>query len=107
MTAIEPATDLTAAHRDLQERARRFVEDVLIPREEMAERAGGVLPRAEVDVIRRAAVEARLVGGLHAVEHGGQGWSHVEGWLVGEQLGRSADGASGRIPTAHNRPPPR
>ena len=35
MTAIE-------AQAELQARARRFVDDVLIPREEMAERAGGV-----------------------------------------------------------------
>jgi acyl-CoA dehydrogenase len=102
MTAIEPAMDLTAAQRELQERARRFVEDVLIPREEMAERAGGILPPAEVDVIRRAAAEARLVGGLHAVEHGGQGWSHLEWCLVEEQLGRSTNGLSWHVPTAYN-----
>src|SRR3954453_5450841 len=102
MTAMEPAVDLTAAQRDLQERARRFVEDVLIPREEMAERAGGIVPPAEVDVIRRAAAEARLVGGLHAVEHGGQGWSHVEWCLVEEQLGRSTNGLSWHVPTAYN-----
>src|SRR4051794_41949219 len=89
MTAIEPATDLTAAHRDLQDRARRFVEDVLIPREEMAERAGGVLPPAEVDVIRRGAMEARLHGGVHASEHGGRGRSAVGGGL-GKCTGRGA-----------------
>jgi acyl-CoA dehydrogenase len=66
VTAVEPL-ELTASQRELQERARRFVEDVLIPREEMAERAGGVLPAPEVDVIRCAAVDARLHGGLHAV----------------------------------------
>jgi acyl-CoA dehydrogenase len=102
MTAVEPGLDLTDAQRELQERARRFVEDVLIPREEMAERAGGVLPPAEVDVIRRAAIDARLVGGLHAVEHGGQGWTHLEWCLVEEQLGRSTNGLSWHIPNAYN-----
>jgi acyl-CoA dehydrogenase len=104
VTAIEPFApgELTAAQRDLQERARRFVEDVLIPREEMAERAGGRLPPAEIDVIRRASVDARLHGGLHAVEHGGQGWSHVEWCLVEEQLGRSTNGLSWHVPNAYN-----
>jgi acyl-CoA dehydrogenase len=101
VTAIEPG-ELTDAQLELQERARRFVDEVLIPREEMAERAGGALPPAEVDVIRRAATEARLHGGLHAVEHGGQGWSHVEWFLVEEQLGRSTNGLSWHIPTAYN-----
>src|SRR3954462_3293956 len=104
MTAIEPAApiELSAPQRDLQDRARRFVEDGLIPREEMAERAGGVLPAAEVDVIRRAAVDARLNGGLHAVEHGGQAWSHVDWCLVEEQLGRSTNGLSWPVPPAYN-----
>src|SRR6478736_1409155 len=68
----------------------------------MAERAGGVLPEAEVDAVRRAAVAARLNGGLHAVEHGGQGWSHVEWALVEEQFGRSTNGISWHVPNAYN-----
>ena len=104
MTMIETpgAGELTPAQADLRERARRFVEDELIPREEMAERAGGVLPEAEVDAVRRAAVAARLNGGLHAVEHGGQGWSHVEWALVEEQFGRSTNGISWHVPNAYN-----
>jgi len=97
-----PTLELTAAQRELQERARRFVDEVLVPREEAAERAGGRLPPAEIDVIRRAAIEARLHGGRHAVEHGGQGWSHVEWFLVEEQLGRSTNGLSWHIPNAYN-----
>jgi acyl-CoA dehydrogenase len=104
MTMIESAgaTGLTPAQADLQERARRFVEDVLIPREEMAERAGGALPPGEIAAVRDAAIAARLNGGLHAIEHGGQGWSHVEWFLVEEQLGRSANGLSWHIPNAYN-----
>ena len=104
MTTIETsgAAELTPAHADLRERARRFVEDDLIPREEMAERAGGVLPDTEVEAVRRAAIAARLNGGLHAVEHGGQGWSHVEWALVEEQIGRSTNGISWHIPNAYN-----
>src|SRR4029079_2317608 len=96
------AGELTAAQAELRERARRFVEDELIPREEMAERAGGVLPEAEVDAVRKAALAARLNGGLHAVEHGGQGWSHVEWALVEEQFGRSTNGISWHVPNAYN-----
>ena len=104
MTLIETpgAGELTAAQAELRERARRFVEDELIPREEMAERAGGVLPEGEVDAVRKAAVAARLNGGLHAVEHGGQGWSHVEWALVEEQFGRSTNGISWHVPNAYN-----
>src|SRR4029079_8945642 len=102
LTQPPGAGELTAAHAELRERARRFVEDELIPREEMAERAGGVLPEAEVDAVRKAALDARLNGGLHAVEHGGQGWSHVEWCLVEEQIGRSTNGLSCHIPTAYN-----
>jgi acyl-CoA dehydrogenase len=100
--ALAAGLELSAAQRELQNRARRFVEDVLIPREEMAERAGGRLPPAEVDAIRHAARDARLHGGRHAVEHGGQGWSHVEWCLVEEQLGRSTNGLSWHIPSAYN-----
>jgi acyl-CoA dehydrogenase len=104
MTTIETpgAPGLTPAQAELRERARRFVEDVLIPREEMAERAGGALPPDEIAAVRDAAIAARLNGGLHAVEHGGQGWSHVEWGLVEEQLGRSTNGISWHIPNAYN-----
>ncbi len=103
MTLMETpgAGTLTPAQTELQERARRFVDDVLIPREEMAERAGGILPPAEVDAIKAAALAARLNGGLHAPEHGGQGWTHVEWALVEEQIGRSTNGLSWHIPTAY------
>jgi alkylation response protein AidB-like acyl-CoA dehydrogenase len=57
-----------------QERARTFVEDVLMPLEEKAERAHGRLPADDIAHIRAAAIEAGLAGGLHAREHGGQGW---------------------------------
>jgi alkylation response protein AidB-like acyl-CoA dehydrogenase len=84
------------------DRARAFVDEVLIPREVAAERAGGRLPDSEVSLIRREALERGLAGGLHAVEHGGQGWSHAEWFLVEEQFGRSTNALSWHVPSAYN-----
>ena len=101
-TAAQTAADFTPEQLDLQERARRFVEDVLIPNEELAERSGGHIPDELKQRIKREAVDARLSGGLHAVEHGGQGWSKVEWFLVEEQLGRSTNALSWHMPGAYN-----
>jgi acyl-CoA dehydrogenase len=97
------ATPQLATEPDaVAERARRFVDEQLIPREQAAERAGGRLPQAEVAAIRTAALEAGLPGGLHAVEHGGQGWSHVAWVLVEEQFGRSTNALAWHVPNAYN-----
>jgi acyl-CoA dehydrogenase len=92
----------TPQQEELQARARAFVEEVLMPLEVAAERAGGRLPAGTIDEIRREALARRLCGGLHAVEHGGQGWSHVEWFLVEEQLGRVTNGLPWHMPTAYN-----
>jgi hypothetical protein len=63
--------------------------------------AAGSAKRA-VAAIRAAAIEARLNGGLHAPEHGGQGWSKVEWLLVEEHIGRSTNGLWWWIPSAYN-----
>jgi acyl-CoA dehydrogenase len=83
---------LTPTQRELRDRAARYVDTVLIPLEERAERAGGPLPADAVAHVRRAAREARLVGGNHAEVHGGQGWSAFEQVLVQEELGRNTNG---------------
>src|SRR5689334_14704553 len=93
---------LSEREREVQERARAFVDDVLIPLELDAERAGGHLPAADVERVRREALSRRLSGGLHSSEHGGQGWSHVEWYLVEEQFGRSTNAISWHVPTAYN-----
>jgi acyl-CoA dehydrogenase len=87
---------------DLQERARRFVDELLIPNEELAEVNGGKIPDELVERIRRESIEAGLSGGLHAREHGGQGWSKTEWVLVEEQMGRSTNALSWHMPTAYN-----
>ncbi|GAA0982738.1 acyl-CoA dehydrogenase family protein [Acrocarpospora macrocephala] len=93
---------LTAEQVELRERAKAFVDDVLIPREEAAERAGGRLPEQDVQEIMKAAVAARLNGGRHAPEHGGQGWSAVDYVVVHEQLGRNTNGLWWWVPDAYN-----
>jgi acyl-CoA dehydrogenase len=99
MTALP---DLAPATADLVARARGFVEDVLIPLEEKAERAHGHLPDDDIARIRSEAVAAGLAGGLHAREHGGQGWTKTEWVLVEEQFGRSTNALSWHIPSAYN-----
>jgi acyl-CoA dehydrogenase len=85
---------------DLAERARRFVDDLLIPNEELAER--GEVPEELVERIRSESIGAGLSGGLHAPEHGGRGWTKTEWCLVEEQFGRSTNALSWHIPTAYN-----
>ena len=100
--AVQTAADFTPDELELRERARRFVDEVLIPNEELAESSGGKIPDELKQRIKREAVEAGLAGGLHAVEHGGQAWSKVEWFLVEEQLGRSTNALSWHMPGAYN-----
>jgi alkylation response protein AidB-like acyl-CoA dehydrogenase len=83
-------------------RAAAFVDEVLIPLEVTAELAGGALPPVDVARIRATAIEYGLSGGLHAREHGGQGWTVREWYGVEEQLGRTTNGVSWYIPGAYN-----
>jgi acyl-CoA dehydrogenase len=104
VTPAAPASadGLTPEQLDLQQRARRFIDEVCIPNEELAERSGGRLPQELIERIRREAIAAGLSGGLHAPEHGGQGWSMTEWFLVEEQLGRSTNALYWYIPNAYN-----
>jgi acyl-CoA dehydrogenase len=103
LTAVPgPAAELTPEQEELRACARRFVDDVLIPNEELAELSGGHIPDELVDRIRRESIDAGLSGGLHAREHGGQGWSKLEWFLVEEQFGRSTNALSWHVPGAYN-----
>jgi acyl-CoA dehydrogenase len=96
------ASTLPETASDLQSRARSFAEDVLMPLEEEAEAHGGKLAPETVDEVKRAAIEAGLAGGMHAAEHGGQGWSRVEWALVEEQYGRTTNAIHWHVPQAYN-----
>jgi acyl-CoA dehydrogenase len=100
--ATTSADGLTPEQIDLQQRARRFIDEVCVPNEELAERSGGRLPQELIERIRREGIAAGLSGGLHAPEHGGQGWSMTDWFLVEEQLGRSTNALSWYIPNAYN-----
>ena len=101
-TPVPAADGLSAQEAELQARARAFVDEVLIPLEDEAERAHGQLPAEAVARVKQESLERRLSGGLHSAEHGGQGWSHVEWFLVEEQFGRSTNAISWHVPTAYN-----
>ncbi len=104
MTATAPAGEdrLTGGQRELRARAREFVEEVLMPLELEAERLGGRLPAERIAMIREEALARRLNGGRHAVEHGGQGWTMLEWFLVNEQFGRVTNGLHWHVPNAYN-----
>ena len=93
---------LDDATLDLQERARRFTDEVLIPLEDEAEMAGGKLPDEAVARVKREALAAGLTGGLHAREHGGQGWTRLQWALVAEQFGRTTNAIHWHVPNAYN-----
>ena len=106
MTITPAAPDLAAGFTpeelELQERARRFVDEILIPNEEQAELSGGRISDELKQRIKSEAVAAGLSGGLHSPEHGGQGWTKTEWFLVEEQLGRSTNALSWHMPGAYN-----
>lgn len=101
-TATPAAPDLTDEHLELRGRAREFVERVLMPLENEAEERGGALPQETIKQIQQAAIAARLQGGRVPAEHGGQGWSMLEWFLVNEQFGRVTNGLHWHVPNVYN-----
>ena len=101
-TTTTAPNELTAEQLELRDRARDFVERVLMPLEVQAEELGGALPLETVNEIKQAAIAARLHGGRVPVEHGGQGWSMLEWFLVNEQFGRVTNGLHWHVPNVYN-----
>jgi acyl-CoA dehydrogenase len=99
---VESPLELDERALALQEKARGFAERVLMPLEEEAERRGGRLPDDVVADVKREAIAAGLQGGLHASEHGGQGWTRLEWALVEEQYGRTTNAIHWHVPNAYN-----
>ena len=101
-TITQADPDLTPEERELQARARDFVERVLRPLELEAEQASGRLPSETVAAVQQAAIDARLHGGRVPRELGGQGWSMREWFLVNEQFGRVTNGLHWHVPNVYN-----
>jgi acyl-CoA dehydrogenase len=97
-----PIPGLDERAREIQARARAFVEEVLMPLEEEAESRGGRLPEEAIARVKAEAIEAGLAGGLHSPEAGGQGWTRTEWVLVEEQYGRSTNAINWHVPNAYN-----
>ncbi|HUW16932.1 MAG TPA: acyl-CoA dehydrogenase family protein, partial [Actinomycetes bacterium] len=76
---------LSDDEREVQQRARTFVDEVLIPLEVTAELAGGPLPEADIAHVRARARELELVGDMYPPEFGGQGWTTAQWYLAEEQ----------------------
>jgi alkylation response protein AidB-like acyl-CoA dehydrogenase len=87
---------LTDEDRALQERARSFTRDVLIPLELECEERDGLLPDS-AERAKRAVLEAGFNAINHAVDDGGQGFDTFQQILVEEQWGH-ATGALWDIP---------
>src|SRR5437763_165791 len=102
LPALHPSHRLDPELLELQQRARTFVENVLISLELEAEERGGALPQETVAQIKREAIAARLNGGRFAREVGGQGWSMLEWFVVNEQFGRVTNGLHWHVPNAYN-----
>jgi acyl-CoA dehydrogenase len=87
---------LGRAERELQERARAFTDEVLVPLEDECEAHDGLPPQSAA-----AAHDAVLEWGFNAINHGaevgGQGYDLFQQMLIEEQWGR-ASGALWDIP---------
>jgi alkylation response protein AidB-like acyl-CoA dehydrogenase len=98
----QPPQELDPELLELQQRARAFVENVLMPLELEAEERAGALPEETVALVKREAIAARLNGGRFAREFGGQGWTMLEWFVVNEQFGRVTNGLHWHVPNAYN-----
>jgi alkylation response protein AidB-like acyl-CoA dehydrogenase len=79
---------MSDADREIQERARRFVDDELIPHEVEAEMHGGRLPDDVREKHHRMAIDLGLWAMNMPMELGGGGLSMFQQVLVSEQIGR-------------------
>ncbi len=84
-------TALTPADREIQTRARQFVEEELIPWEVHAEMHDGEIPQEVLERHESMARKLGLVAINQPVELGGGGYSVLQQVLIQEQTGRATN----------------
>jgi alkylation response protein AidB-like acyl-CoA dehydrogenase len=82
---------LTRDELALQQRARDFTDQVLVPLEDECERDGG-LSSEHLEAAHRAVLDWNFHAINHSPEHGGQGFDVFEMMLIEEQWGRATGG---------------
>ena len=82
---------LTTTQLELRAKARRFLEEVLIPLEPVVEEHGH-LPEDRRDALRDAVAHWGFTGINHDPRNGGVGFSMLEQAIFDEQLGRATNG---------------
>jgi acyl-CoA dehydrogenase len=87
---------LSAADRDLQQKAREFTDHVLVPLEDECEANDGLTPERHA-AAKQAVLDWEFHAINHAPENGGRGHDLFEQMLIEEQWGR-ATGALWDIP---------
>jgi alkylation response protein AidB-like acyl-CoA dehydrogenase len=85
---VKTSYPMSDQDREIQERARRFVDDELIPWEEHAEMHGGQIPPETKERHHRLAIELGLYAMNMPRNLGGSGMTTFQQTLVSEQIGR-------------------
>lgn len=88
---------LSKAHRELQEKAKAFTEEVLFPYEMECEENNGITPETH-KIINQKVMDWGFNATNHAKEHGGQGMTLFEQMLVSEQLGMATGAIWDAVP---------
>lgn len=88
---------LSKAHRELQEKAKAFTEEILFPYEMECEENNGITPETHA-FINQKVLDWGFNATNHSKEHGGQGMTLFEQMLVSEQLGMATGAIWDAVP---------
>lgn len=88
---------LSKEHRELQEKAKAFTQEILFPYEMECEDNDGLTPETH-KFINQKVLDWGFNATNHSKEHGGQGMTLFEQMLVSEQLGQSTGAIWDAVP---------